>query len=381
MEDSDEYFRDPNAARYPKHPLEPSVRVFLAESEDLVTQDIDLFACSSTFGNLLRFVRRVEKPFRFFVEAVGNTVFFMRHENSPKETIHGVRGYGHTFPEAYTTWNGDVKGSVSHQRLLRYRLAGLDCVVRFECDGYLKSKVAQGEQPHGGAREGAKAFGEDELVADLSGIKVDGSMGIASDDSSLKIKRGGHCVPQEAVFDLKTRSARKKDLDVIREELPRFWAAQIPNFILARHEQGLFKEIEVRDIRDDIQAWQRENQDVLKRLRLLLSKIIDVVKAREDGKLEVRCKSVERLELREQESDEHNVLPADVKLRWKEVDEIGTSDGSEHKRLKSPDRRSWSNGSGSDDEEYFPSDSDEEALKDFTACSADSCGYCGHCSY
>lgn len=49
----------------------------------------------------------------------------------------GRRGYGHTFPEANTTWEADVKGSASHQRLIRYNVAGLDMVVRFEADGYI----------------------------------------------------------------------------------------------------------------------------------------------------------------------------------------------------------------------------------------------------
>lgn len=34
-----------------------------------------------------------------------------------------------------------------------------------------------------------------------------------------------------------------------------------------------------------------------------------------------------------------------------------------------------------DNSRRFGFDSDEESEKDYTACSADSCGYCGHCSY
>ena len=49
-------------------------------------------------GNLLRFVRSIDKPFRFSVEVVDSTVFFVRKENQPDELIDGVRGYGHTFP-------------------------------------------------------------------------------------------------------------------------------------------------------------------------------------------------------------------------------------------------------------------------------------------
>jgi hypothetical protein len=42
------------------------------------------------------------KPFRFDVDLIGDTVFFVRRENSPTGVIKDVRGYGHTFPENIT---------------------------------------------------------------------------------------------------------------------------------------------------------------------------------------------------------------------------------------------------------------------------------------
>jgi len=88
---------------------------------DFNAQEVDVFGCGSTFGNLLRFARNVEteKPFRFLVEVVGKTVFLIRRENSPKEVIADIRGYGHSFPEANTTWDADLQSSDTHQRIIR----------------------------------------------------------------------------------------------------------------------------------------------------------------------------------------------------------------------------------------------------------------------
>ncbi|KAJ4289259.1 hypothetical protein N0V88_007009 [Collariella sp. IMI 366227] len=133
-EDSGSYFRDKNAARYPKHPMEPAVMASLA-ADPATPAQIDIFACGSTLGNLLRFVRGQDKSCRMLVYKLHNTVFLVRRENSPTELIPGIRGFGHTFPEANTTWEPDVKGSASHQRLIRYSLGGLDLLVRFEADG------------------------------------------------------------------------------------------------------------------------------------------------------------------------------------------------------------------------------------------------------
>ncbi|KAL8633437.1 hypothetical protein Q9189_000782 [Teloschistes chrysophthalmus] len=373
-EDKGDYFRDPNAARFPSYPLEPAVRTLLTEHGDLETQEVDLFACSSTVGSLLRFVRRVDKPFRFFVEAVGNTVFFNRHEKSPTQLIHGVKGYGHTFPEAYTTWDAEVSGSASHQRLLRYHLAGLDCVLRFECDGYLQSLVPGEVDPP--AADRGQQIGEREKEHDLASImertKVSSSLVVGEQHrkGSLRIEQSGRRIPQDAVFDLKTRGAWRKDLSVLEDELPRYWVAQIPSFILARHKTGLFEDIEVHHIRDDVQKWQEENQKDLKRLVWFLREIIAAAKGRKDRKLEVRCKGVDLLELREQDTNEHDILPPELKLRW-------MADGSS--KGKQPESEKYSTGSKSF--VAAGSDSDEESEKDYTACSLDSCGYCGHCSY
>ena len=347
------------------------MRTLLTEDEDFETQKVDLFACSSTLGSLLRFVRRVDKPFRFFVEAVGNTVFFTRHENSPTQLIAGVKGYGHTFPETYTTWDADVKGSVSCQRLLRYEFAGLDCILRFECDGYLRSKVpgqvnvppaASGQ--HTGQVSSSLAGGENH-------------------EGSLQINKAGQKIPQEAVFDLKTRAGWKKDSNVLEDELPRYWVAQIPNFILARHDYGVFDDINVRHIRDDVEKWQGENQKDLRCLGWLLREIISTTKMRKDKKLEVRCKGLDALELREQDTDEHDVLSPELKLRWME------DEPSEGKRPESDDTSTGSEAFQAAESAFSDDgkglglgfDSDEDSDKDYTACSADGCGYCGHCSY
>jgi len=95
-QDAGEYFRDQNAARHPEHPMEPAARAVLAQQPDFDTQCVDIFACTSTLGNLLRFLKKDDKPFRFTVEAMGRTVFFIRRENAPDEKIAGPKGFGPT---------------------------------------------------------------------------------------------------------------------------------------------------------------------------------------------------------------------------------------------------------------------------------------------
>ena len=379
-EDGGNYYRDPNAARSPKYPVEPAVRAVLTENPEIYPQSIDVFACSSTMGSLLRFVRRIDKPFRFFVEVVGNTVFFIRHENSPTEFIPGVRGYGHTFPEAYTSWDSDVRGSTSNQRILKYEFDSLQCILRFECDGYLKTKATKDTTMLTKSTSNTRKDDEGNMSLLLDHLNVTAHN--RNTHQPLQIQTAGRRIPQAAVFDLKTRSARKIT-NVLEEELPRFWVAQIPNFILARHQSGLFLEIEITDVSAKVKKWQQDSQNDLRQLALLLRKIITAVKKRGDGKLEIRCKSLEALELREQDTDEHDVLPLELRTIWLEKTPSGRTDVVEKSVLDS--HRDGDALKASHPGEINEKDSrlrgqDEESDEDYTGCSA-KCGYCGHCSY
>ncbi|KAL1381709.1 hypothetical protein HDK64DRAFT_321480, partial [Phyllosticta capitalensis] len=357
-EDAGQYFRDLNSARYPKHPTEPAVRAVFAMNPEFAADKVDIFACGSTMGNLLRFVRKIYRPFRFLVEVVGDTVFFVRHENSPTETLQGVYGYGHTFPEAYTTWEGQTKDSESLQRIVQYDFSGLNCVVRYESDGYLKELDQDG----------------DEVAEEYPCLNLDTS-------TDLNVMTGGRKIAQGAVFDLKTRSAKKMDQDVLGEEIQRLWISQSRNFVLAFHEWGVFREIRIQDIRNDIESFEKQHEQELAQLAALLRKISILAKARPDRKLEIRRKELDVLEVREQASGVSAVLPDELKQWWTE--------GKAVEKSQSTPSEPSEDGEISDERYFSPqlspvggihvSDSDGEDL-DYTVCS-ESCGYCGRCRH
>ncbi|KAF5657234.1 hypothetical protein FHETE_10534, partial [Fusarium heterosporum] len=297
-EDSGDYYRDVNSFSYPKHPLEPTiVSVMKMNPEPL---PVNIVACGSTIGNLLRFARGVDldRPFRILVEKVGDTVHLIRRENSPKEKVEGVRGYGHAFPEACTTWDSAVKRSKSHQRIVAYQFGGLDLMVRFEGDGYIASS-----SPRPSVRT-AKG----DALAQIESLGI--SESTSDGTSDLQIKDGGKPVPQNSVFDLKTRSVMRRGNDHLGEQLPRLWIAQITQFLLAYHERGLFRDenIEIKNIKADVDEWEDMNQPALRRLAALLRLIIDRVGKSKDGKLEIVWSNGNSLEFRKQLPDAGDVL-------------------------------------------------------------------------
>jgi hypothetical protein len=322
---------------------------------------------------LLRFARNVDtdKPFRFLVEVVGETVFFIRRENSPKEVIADLHGYGHSFPEANTTWDADLQGSDTHQRIIRYHLGHLNTIIRFEADGYLAEEVP-GKQTK--ASSANREVDEDFLVSALAGNTI--STYAPKDSDSLKVTRGQGSVPQSAVFDLKTRSIKKKHYDTtVSDQLPRLWIRQIPFFVLAYHDYGLFRseEVTVRNIKSDTARWESDHEGDVRKLIGLIKKIADFVKATPGRKLEVRYRYGLELELRDQVEGVASVLPNDLAAQWaNQGNAVGLEDNSSEKSVALDEKTI----DALNDDEY---EWDKE--EDYTACSMESCNYCGKCSY
>lgn len=311
------------------------------------------------------------------VELVEGAVFLIRRENTARELIPNVKGYGHTFPEAYTTWEADVKGSATHQRVISYRFGGLEFLVRFEGDGYILDDEEAKEEGRMGAGDHKRSPLSgldapqtiDGLVDELHRNRLAGAQ--PADGDSVKVTFGGNLVSQDCILELKTRSVRRKEADTFEDtfgdQLPRLWVAQIPKFILAYHNHGLFEEIGVRDVRSDVKDWERDHVDALSRLAALLHRIVGLVMSRPDGKLELRHNTMGTLEVREQLADAGDALSASMTTLWakaRSVDDGVTSRESASDADEDAGSLSW----------------DEGSEPDYTACSED-CGYCGHCSY
>jgi hypothetical protein len=132
---------------------------------------------------------------------------------------------------------------------------------------------------------------------------------------TLALESKGRHIPQCATFDLKTRSIKKENLDVIGEYMPRLWISQIPNFILAYHHQGTFNEsdIHVHDIRDRVNQWEESNHSLLVKFGALLANIVRFVRSLEDRRIEINHEEEsDILEFREQGGSVSPALPADV---------------------------------------------------------------------
>ena len=265
-------------------------------------QAVDIVGCGSTIGNLLRFAGYKSKIFRFDVDVIGNTVVFIRKESSPTELITDLRGYGHTFPEAYTTWDSEVRSSCSHQRIIQYEFGGLKFLVRTETDGYLKE--ADAKAPSSLANSTSQLSLDDAL----------GTMAVSStevaQDQQLQLKTQGMRVRQDQIFDIKTR-ASYKPFDM-NEILPRLWVNQTYKFLIAYHQSGLFDKPKVKDVRQEVLQWENGNSALLARFHALVKRIVDVVRDSDQQQCEVSWDGQGPLCVTTQIGEGRRALPCDL---------------------------------------------------------------------
>lgn len=380
--DKGEVFIDQNAARYGSFPLEPMFRAIYEVHPALDLEDVDVVICRNTMGKLFDFVTTNSRRFEIDVEIIGDKAVFIRKERKATEFIDEFRGFGHTFPEEYTRWDSAVKGSSSHHRIAEYEFAGLKYLLRFQSDGYLAETVGGLDKASSWRQGNMAGLANTTTLLSFGNLTTIGEKRPMA-GHGLTVRRGGSESDQEAMIEIKTRAAHKVlDMESV---LPRLWMSQTPNLIAAYHKGGRFDDVQILDVRKDLGKWEERNSVNLRKLDALTRRIIDTAQHSTTRKCRVKRTASGELEIWELNSSHQSALPDDLRHKLKKKDLEGENDlEAEDDRSKeveqgSPERDSGDYDDFDDDDQRY--DEEDDSDKDFTACSLDDCGYCGHCSY
>ena len=136
------------------------------------------------------------------------------------------------------------------------------------------------------------------------------------DSSAILMQEGGKEIPQEAVFELKTRSTNRKKHYNFLDHVGKLWLTQTPKFILAYHEEGVFNDIEVKNIKPDVEKWESNNAAGLAWYADLIDRVVSFVRSSGAGWCEVRCRDEGVLELKAAGPDAGHALPVLLQQRW-----------------------------------------------------------------
>ncbi|OTB06130.1 hypothetical protein M426DRAFT_319205 [Hypoxylon sp. CI-4A] len=305
-----------NAARHPDSPLEPLFRAVYIAQPDFDMSGIDVISDRNNIRKLLSFInpstsKNGLEPFTINVEVTNNTAIFSRTETKTTEFIspREFRGYGHEFEKAYT--NCDISDSAGHHRIVSYRFAGLNIIVRHEVDGYIK--------PAGETSLSSKRPANDDISSLLGSMSLSGSKGgsrkiTTNAGSKLNICKEGHSVPIDSTLEIKTRVAHKPL--PISEIAAQLWVSQTPKLVRAFHQRGVFQKPQVEDVSAEVRRWEQSNQASLKKLVTLIQKIIAATKG-QGGFSVVRYDTLTD-QLTVSKGDGKRVLPEDLYRQMEE---------------------------------------------------------------
>lgn len=313
--DKGKVFIDQNAARYNSFPLEPMFRALYEVHPEISLQDVDVVVDRNTIGKLFDFVTMSSRNFEIDVEIIGGKAIFIRKERQTTEVIEGFRGFGHTFPEEYTRWDSEAKGSSSHHRVAEFVFAGMRYLLRFESDCYLAEKAASVKNAPS-VRPETKAN-----LADTSALLSFGdtvTVGERQPTSSggLTVRKGGHEINQSATVEIKTRAVHKVlDTETV---LPRLWISQTAYLITAYHRGGRFNDVQITDMRTDTSRWEERNSGNLRKLNTVIRRIIDTVEKATTMKCRVRGSEGGKLEIWELDIGHQSALPDDLRIKLNE---------------------------------------------------------------
>ncbi|KAI0970480.1 geranylgeranyl pyrophosphate synthetase [Xylaria arbuscula] len=274
--DSGLVYTNQNAARHPDSPLEPLFVALYRSIPSFDIRTIDIVTDRNNILKLLSFVgsdppEKSLQPFTIHVEITENTALFSRVDASNQDYIQSgeFKGFSRQFGKAYT--RNKIRESTGHHRMLSYRLADLNFIIRHEGGGYTGDDVDS-------FTSCMEANAADELATSLGPLSLshDSPLNFPPTSSKLTVKRDGKSVPLSRTLAIKTRAVHHR-LD-IQEVAAQLWLSQTPKLVRAYHRGGAFETPEVEDVSIDIKEWEAENQAQLRKLAALVHKILDAVK-------------------------------------------------------------------------------------------------------
>ena len=171
-------------------------------------------------------------------------------------------------------------------------------MVRSETDGYVK--VGKSTAPNSTTQL--------RLDETLSNVSLTSSIVGAS--QKLEVRLQGTKIPQDLIFDLKTRASYKQfDMEEI---LPRLWVNQTSKFLIAYHKFGVFDNPKVEDVTGQVHAWESRNSDLLAKFHTIVKRIVNVVRDSEGQQCEVSWGGQGPLLITNQIGPGRKALPSDV---------------------------------------------------------------------
>ncbi|RDW83496.1 hypothetical protein BP5796_04987 [Coleophoma crateriformis] len=288
LKDNGQAFIDQNSHRIPSASFDPFFKALLTMNPDFNMTPIELITDRNSLRKLLRVVSgKVSQSWRIDVDIIQDTMFFTRWEEHQVQIITGSRdsGYGHEFEKAFLKFDTALQESSGHHRIIRYSLGGIECLVRFEADGYISDDPDVVDRILTKTIDGSPAP-MDEIGA-LSLLQIQDSIAA----TEVQVIERGCIVNDDDILELKSCSANLR----MQEDIPQLWISQTQHLFVGRHQKGLVEtEPEKIEMTDHFPIWEYQNQEQLSSLVGLITEIKEAARGSKVGQLMLVYKMEER---------------------------------------------------------------------------------------
>jgi hypothetical protein len=231
---------------FPECPLEPLFRAAEITAPNLVLKDLDIITDRRNLRCLLGWAGGSREKFRIDAQVAGTTLLMSVWTPGGTNFCDGTpsAGYGHNFEDTFT--RPVMRGSIRHNRAITYTLGGRKMLVRFEVDGCLK--------------QGKWAWRGQQPTTVLP--------------SGVQIKKRGNIVPGEDIIEIKSARHSKR----VGQTMAQLWFSRTPWLINGTHQDGLFVNVQQRDMvaTGAMDSWELANADKLRKM----IKILDMIRAK-----------------------------------------------------------------------------------------------------
>lgn len=185
----------------------------------------------------------------------------------------------------------------------------MKCLVRHETDGYVDKTSPQ--------------HLTDDLSDALKGLSISKLGNVDNRPGAIIVETDGRAVDLSSTLEIKTRVAhRQLGMTEVSSQL---WISQTPNLVIGYHRNGVFDNVRLRDMTEELHRWESINQGDLCKLAALLTKVIEVAKLSGDRTALVQYDGLSNLRIFSGKGK--RALPDGLYTKWEQKgdEDIGSS--------------------------------------------------------
>jgi hypothetical protein len=230
---------------------------------DYQFNDVDVLAERNSLRVLLEYAQgKFTGPLRLDLYLIFNTLVIVRKESNWWKGNDG-KSYGCNFERFFTRPTEGMEDATSHYRAIRYPMGPLSVVCRFEADAYDDGIVSD-------------ELSQSEAAAVSGGLTKRPQFTYRA---PIRVLQKGHIVPTSQMVELKTQRHDPQNPKTVNCQ-DQLWFGRTSLLFTGPYEKdtGVIKRIKQEIATSRIKTWEKNQQEPLRKLVDLLSKLRSVLK-------------------------------------------------------------------------------------------------------